>query len=275
MRNRSTGRYGEGVFRPEVAGEADRIDAGALAYDGVTTARLTALGVGPGWHCLDVGAGTGTLTRWLLDTAGVESVLAVDRDTRFLATTGDPRLTTLAADLTAPGFGRGLGPFHLVHARFVLMHLRAWRRMIATLGSLVAPGGVLVLGDAVDLTTATAPVTPYTTVMRAMWQALRESIGTDISWVPEYPDILRQEGLQSVAAEITVPPLLAGSPISRFWADTWHRAHDAMLATGLVDDAQIDQAIRWLSSPDCAGVSPGLLTAWGWQAEQATSDRHT
>lgn len=79
------GRYGEAVFRPEQAGEGERIDFGALAYDDITMARLRALGAGPGWRCLDVGAGTGTVSRRLLDEAGVESVLAVDRDVRFLA----------------------------------------------------------------------------------------------------------------------------------------------------------------------------------------------
>ncbi|WP_326616163.1 class I SAM-dependent methyltransferase [Streptomyces decoyicus] len=272
MRGTDAGRYGEGMFRPEETGEAGRIDLGALAYDEVSAARLTALGAGPGWNCLDVGAGTGTLARWLLESAGVTSVLAVDRDTRFLTADGTPGLSALSADITAPGFDPGR--FQLVHARFVLMHLRAWRRMIAKLASLVADDGLLVLSDAVDLTSATAPSTPYTTVMRAMWQALRETIGTDISWVPDYPQLLHEEGLCQVAAEIRVPPLVPGSAVSRFWAETWERARGAMLATGRVDEAQIERALRDLSSPRCAGLSPGMLTAWGWKTEEAARDQH-
>ncbi len=262
MRRTDTERYGEDVFRPEETGEADRIDLGALAYDGVTTARLAALGAGPGWHCLDVGAGTGTVARWLLTSAGVTSVLAVDRDTRFL-TDRPPGLVVQAADITAPGFDPGF--FHLVHARFVLMHLRSWRRMIAKLSTLLVPGGVLVLSDAVDLTTAAAPATPYTLVMRAMWRALRETIGTDVSWVPDCPSLLLEEGLRSVAGEIHVPPLLPGSPVSRFWADTWDRTREALLATGQVDEAQLEQARQALESPDSAALAPGMLTAWGWK----------
>ncbi|MFE0193072.1 class I SAM-dependent methyltransferase [Streptomyces sp. NPDC058989] len=268
MRRTDPGRYGEEVFRPGESGEAERIDLGALAYDEVSAARLTALGVGPGWHCLDVGAGTGTLARWLLESAGVTSVLAVDRDTRFLAGDHTPGLVAQTADITAPGFDPGR--FHLVHARFVLMHLRSWRRLISVLGSLLAPGGVLVLSDAVDLTTADAPASPYTAVMRAMWQGLRETIGTDISWVPDYPRLLREEGLRSVAAEIHVPPLVPGSPVSRFWADTWERSRAAMLATGRVDDAQIDQALRDLSSTESAALAPGMITAWGWKPPLTT-----
>ncbi|MGW9589804.1 class I SAM-dependent methyltransferase [Streptomyces chartreusis] len=261
------GRYGEAVFRPEQAGEGERIDFGALAYDDITMARLRALGAGPGWRCLDVGAGTGTVSRRLLDAAGVESVLAVDRDVRFLAER--PGLDVLEADITAPDSVHG--KFQLVHARFVLMHLPEHESLIAALAELVAPGGVLVLSDAVDLTGDRTPVTPYTTVMRAMWEGLRATIGTDVSWVPSYPHLLRGAGLESVAAEIHVPPLVPGSPISRFWADTWERSRAAMLATGLVDDAAVDAGVRYLGSDECAALSGGMLTAWGRKAEEESS----
>ncbi|MEU4495575.1 class I SAM-dependent methyltransferase [Streptomyces sp. NPDC023998] len=268
--SRRGGRYGEAVFRPEQAGEDGRIDLGALTYDDATLTRLMKLGAGPGWHCLDVGAGTGTVARLLLRQADVTAVVAVDRDVRFLTAHPLPGLTALEADITAPDFVPG--QFQLVHARFVLMHLRSRQEMLNKLGSLVAPGGVLVLSDAVDLTTATAPTTPYTQVMRAMWQGLKDTIGTDISWVPGYPELLRAVGLESVAAEIHVPPLLPGSPISRFWAGTWDRARDAIAATGLADGPTIDAAIRYLDSPDCAALSPGMLTAWGWKPEESSDD---
>ncbi|MFF7177250.1 methyltransferase domain-containing protein [Streptomyces sp. NPDC008121] len=263
------GRYGEAVFRPGQAGEAERIDFGALAYDDLTRARLRALGVGPGWRCLDVGAGTGTVSRWLLEEAGAAHVLAVDRDVRFLGARPAPGLDVLEADITAPDFAPGR--FRLVHARFVLMHLPERERLITRLAELVEPGGVLVLSDAVDLTsdrTGDPPGgrpagTPYAAMMRAMWRGLRDTIGTDVTWVPSYPDLLRAAGLGSVAAEIHVPPLVPGSPISRFWADTWERSRTAMVATGLVDDAVVDEAIRYLDSEECAALSAGMLTAWG------------
>jgi SAM-dependent methyltransferase len=255
------GRYGESVFRPEQAGEDERIDLGALAYDDVTMARLRALGVGPGWDCLDVGAGTGTVARRLPAEAGVAGVLAVDRDVRFLEARRVPGLRVLEADVTDPGAVPGR--FRLVHARFVLMHLPEHERLITALAGLVAPGGVLVLSDAVDLTDERTPPHPVSTAMRAMWQGLRATIGTDVSWVPSYPHLLRDAGLVSVAAEVHVPPLLPGGPLSRFWADTWERSRAAMLHTGLVDDAGIDEAMRYLRSDGCAALSAGMLTAWG------------
>lgn len=223
IRDQGGGRYGEAVFRPEQAGEGDRIDYGALAYDDITMARLRALGVGPGWRCLDVGAGTGTVSRRLLDEAGVAGVLAVDRDVRFLRERRVPGLDVLEADITGPGFVPGRR-FRLVHARFVLMHLPEPDALVTRLAELVEPGGVLVLSDAVDLTSDRTPDTPYTVAMRAMWRGLKDTIGTDVSWVPSYPRVLRGAGLEAVAAEIHVPPLTPGSPLSRFWADTWQRS---------------------------------------------------
>lgn len=257
------GRYGEDVFRPEQSGEGERIDFGALAYDEITMARLRALGAGPGWSCLDVGAGTGTVSRRLLDEVGVRSVLAVDRDVRFLARHATPGLEVLEGDITAPGLVTGR--YRLVHARFVLMHLAERERVIANLAELVEPGGVLVLSDAVDLTDERSPDTPYTEVMQAMWLGLRASIGTDVSWVPSCPQLLRGAGLVRAAAEVYVPPLTPGSPISRFWADTWERSREAMLATGTVDDDTIDAALLYLDSDECAALSAGMLTAWAWK----------
>ncbi|MGW6918059.1 class I SAM-dependent methyltransferase [Kitasatospora sp. NPDC054939] len=257
----SGGRYGEAVFPPEREGEGERIDYGALAYDDVSLARLRALGVGEGWRCLEVGAGTGALARRLLQELGVAGVLAVDRDVRFLVQRPVPGLELLEADVTDPAFAPG--SFRLVHARFVLMHLPEHERLIAALADLVEPGGVLVLSDAVDLADERTPGTPYSVAMRAMWRGLRSAIGTDVSWVPSYPQLLRGAGLASVGAEVHVPPLLPGSAISRFWADTWQRSRPAMVATGLVDDAAIDEAVRYLDAEDCAALSAGMLTVWG------------
>ncbi|WP_030276702.1 class I SAM-dependent methyltransferase [Streptomyces sp. NRRL B-24484] len=255
------GGYGETLFEPWRPGEGERIDLGSLAYDGATRRRLLAVGAGPGTRCLEIGAGTGTIARWLAEEVGVAEVLAVDRDVRFLEPhTGGP-LRTLAADVTAPDFEPGR--FDLVHARFVLMHVPEHRRLAARLCGFLAPGGHLVLGDAVDLTSSAPPDTPYRQAMRAMWRALRETIGTDVTWTPQYPRLLAELGLTDVGAEITVPPLTADGPITAFWLDTWRRSRSAVLATGLVTPDRLVLAERALADGTAADLSPGLITAWG------------
>lgn len=255
------GRYGEDLFEPERPGEAARIDAGALVYDPFTTHRLRMLGAGPGLRCLEVGAGTGTVARWLLEEADVEEVVALDRDTDALAALDDHRLRVLTADLTDEHLRPGT--FDLIHARFVLMHLPDRRRIVSRLADWLNPGGTLVLGDAVELPDLLGTRSAYRRTMDAMWQALRTTIGTDISGVPAYPRFLSEEGLRNVAAEAFCPPLLPGSPLARFWSETWSRMRPALEATGQVDADVIEEALAYLDSSRLAELGPGMAMAWG------------
>ncbi|MEU9192612.1 class I SAM-dependent methyltransferase [Streptomyces hundungensis] len=256
-----SGRYGTGLFTPDGEGEGERIDYGALAYDAVTRARLTSLGVGPGWRCLEVGAGTGTISRWLVDEAGVDEVLALDRDPRFVRARPDGRVRTMTADVTDTTLAPGR--FDLVHCRFVLMHLPEHADVLRRLADWVAPGGRLVVGDAIDLTTALSPPSAYQRTMAAMWEVLREQIGTDITWVTNYPYLLRDLGLQEIGTEIVVPPLTVGAPITAFWKNTWGGMRDALEASHLLEPGELDQALAELASPSLAALSPGMITSWG------------
>ncbi|WP_438319320.1 class I SAM-dependent methyltransferase [Streptomyces sp. HUAS TT3] len=145
------GRYGEALFRPEHPREGERIDHAALVYDPFTCARLRSLGVGPGWRCLEAGAGTGTVARWLADEAGADEVVALDRDTGRLAPLAGPRLRVREADLTRLAAEPDLGTFDLVHSRFVLMHLPERRDVVRALVERLNPGGCLVVSDAADV----------------------------------------------------------------------------------------------------------------------------
>ncbi|MER5373246.1 methyltransferase [Streptomyces sp. NPDC002553] len=255
------GRYGEDLFEPERPGEAERIDAAALVYDPVTVRRLRALGAGPGLRCLEVGAGTGTVARWLVEEAGVEEVVALDRDTGALAHLEGPRLRTLAADLTDESLRPG--GFDLIHARFVLMHLPGRRRLISRLAGWLNPGGRLVLGDAVDVPDVLDGSSAYRRTMDAMWRALRETIGTDITSVPAYPHFLREEGLCDVAAELYCPPLVAGGPAARFWRETWSRMRPELERAGPDHAGALDEALAYLAAPELAELGPGMAMAWG------------
>ncbi|MFF4535246.1 class I SAM-dependent methyltransferase [Streptomyces aureus] len=257
----SGGHYGEALFEPEHPQESERIDAAALVYDPVTTGRLRALIPGPGARCLEVGAGTGTVVRWLLDEAEVTEVVALDRDTGGLDALTDPRLRVVTADLRDESLD--LGGFDLVHARFVLMHLPERRQLVSRLGRWLNPGGWLVLGDAVEVPNPLDTSSAYRRTMDAMWRALRSTIGTDTSDVPAYPHFLRDEGLRNVAGELVCPPLVAGGPLARFWSETLDRMRPALEEIGRVDSAVVEEALAYLASPRLAELGPGMLMAWG------------
>ncbi len=54
----SAQRYGDVLFSSGCDGERERLGGMACGLDPVSQDVLLGLGVGCGWHCLDIGAGT-------------------------------------------------------------------------------------------------------------------------------------------------------------------------------------------------------------------------
>ena len=70
--------------------EAARLGKLQGLHDEATERRLRALGLGPGWHCLELGAGAGSVATWMADQVGPSgTVTAVDRDTAQLQRLGE------------------------------------------------------------------------------------------------------------------------------------------------------------------------------------------
>ncbi|MFG3352680.1 class I SAM-dependent methyltransferase [Streptomyces sp. NPDC048001] len=223
---------------------------------------MDALGIRPGWRCLDVGAGPGSITGWLAERTGDGGeVLAVDRDTRFLEPLRQQGIGVLRADLLDPATDPGL--FDLIHARFVVMHIRERGQVLRRLASWLRPGGLLVVGDNADLGTPGSPHERYRTTMGALWLALEQAIGTDIDHGRRLPAALATAGLVDIGAAVDIPPVGPGTPMSRFWRLTLAQARPLVVATGLADHADVDAVEAYLEAPDTWDLSLGLVTAWG------------
>ena len=64
-----------------------RLAAIAELFDAATFRVLGATGVGPGWSCWEVGAGTPSVASWLADRVGPSGrILATDVDVTWMAT---------------------------------------------------------------------------------------------------------------------------------------------------------------------------------------------
>ena len=74
--------------------ERRRLEALSALHDPDTFARLVGLGVAAGWRCLEVGAGSGSVARWL--AARGASVVATELELRGL----DGELPPLGIDST-------------------------------------------------------------------------------------------------------------------------------------------------------------------------------
>src|SRR5690242_10548404 len=122
------------------------------ALDPGTRDLLTRLGIGPGWRCIEVGAGTGSIAAWLSESVAPDGeVVATDLDVDFLeGEAARPRLTVLKHDITSQDLPSG---FDLVHARYLVEWLPNKRRVLARMAAALRPGGVLLVEDPDFVTT--------------------------------------------------------------------------------------------------------------------------
>jgi trans-aconitate methyltransferase len=124
------------AFENAQALQPERLRLLAALLDDGTFRLLERLGVQPGWRCLEVGGGGGSVAAWLCDrTAPTGSVLATDLDTTVLRELERPNLEVRVHDVLRDELPER--EFDLVHARLLLAWLadpeRGLRRMLAPL----------------------------------------------------------------------------------------------------------------------------------------------
>jgi ubiquinone/menaquinone biosynthesis C-methylase UbiE len=123
-----------------------RLEAAEDLMDDGTIRVLERLGTRSGWRCLEVGAGGGSIARWLAErVAPLGHVVATDINTRDLKTSGHATLEVRQHDIVADPIEEAA--FDLVHARLVLEHLRERDQVLDKLARALRPGGWLVVED--------------------------------------------------------------------------------------------------------------------------------
>lgn len=138
------------VYDQGFAEERARLSAMESLWDPGSRALLDELGIRDGWRCLEVGAGGGSMMKWMAGRGA--SVLAVDIDTRFVeefATTdegiGTGGIEVRRIDIRTDELPRA--QFDLVHARLVLEHLTDRHQILERLAATLRPGGWMVIED--------------------------------------------------------------------------------------------------------------------------------
>lgn len=249
---------------------AQRFGSLEALYDPRTIRLLEATGVGPGWRCLEVGGGSGSIATWLADRVGdTGQVLVTDIDPRFLATLADsgrPNVEVRRHDIGVDPLPEGA--FDLIYARLVLIHVPTAPAALAKLAAALKPGGWLVIEDFdptfIDRAFSTAE--PEATVARKAFAALGQLLvarGAGPGWGRG----LYQRFLDLELAEVGVEGHLTirqgGSAGARLDRANFMQIREAAIEAGLIEAEEIDRMIALLDDPAIAWASPTMFSAWG------------
>jgi SAM-dependent methyltransferase len=226
--------------------EHDRLRLLQEVFDGESEKLIDRAGVQPGWRCLEVGAGAGSVARLLADRAGAANVVATDMDTTLLAPLAERGVRVLRHDVTTDD---APGEFDLIHARLVLEHVArrdlALRRMVSWL----RPGGVLVVEAATPMPELSSDPT-VGRVLAAMADQFWRSVGTDPNWARTLPLPLEQAGLVDCTAAGHVIPARGGSAFARWLVETHKLVEPDLVSSGAVTAAELADAYAAYANPD-------------------------
>lgn len=254
------------VFDRDWSREQERLTSQARLLDAGTIAQLEALGTRAGWRCAEIGAGAGSIARWLAQrVAGAGGgVVATDVDLRFLAGCAQDGLEIRRHDIVA-------GPlepdaYDLVHTRLLLRHLPDRARALGNMVASLRPGGWLLAED-FDLATADLfhpPSDVQIKVNRALEHLLAHR-GVETRYGIQLLAALRAAGLVDVAAEARLRVVPLGSPDAEALALKLEQFRAALADEGLVTGDEVDRAVAEARNAASGAVHypPLLVAAWG------------
>lgn len=261
MENRETSSY----ILDNAAKEASaRFPALSAAFDPGTIRHFEGLGVGPGWRCLEVGGGGGSIAAWLAARVGATGhVLVTDIDPRFLESLSGSNMEVRRHNIVTDPLPEGA--FDLVHSRLVLGHIPERENVLARMAAALKPGGWIVDED-FDISMFPDPATNPGEVLSKTYLAMSRIMdehGVDRRFGRRLFGLLRALGLVNAAAEGRTFMWSSGSPGPSLLRANFEQLRNAMIQAGYITEKEFDEDIAGLDDPDFMIPSPILWTAWG------------
>jgi len=258
---------------------AERFATLDTLYNFRTFRFLETAGIGPGWHCLEVGGGSGSVAAWMAERVGPSgSVLVTDIDPRFME--GSAYRKPAHLELRRHDIGTDPLPeqaFDLIHARLVLLHVPQRQQALDKLIAALKPRGWLVIEDfdgrVIDRTIPVSDAAAAAIFKRAGGALVRlmEERGFEVEWGRGLYSRLKAAGLTEVGTEGHMAVWERGSLGTSLDTANFAQVRTEAVAKGLITDAEIDAVLARLDAPDFAVFSPVMFTAWGRRPGSAAS----
>lgn len=229
------------------------------------TCSLVALRVPvqPGWRCLELGAGAGSIARWLAERVGPSgSVVAADINCRFLM---DMPGNVEVRRLDAADGQFGHEEFDLVHHRSVLSYVPRREEVLVRLVRSLRPGGWLV-SEEPDFSYRVIAGDSDNRLLSRFFQALRlilASSGVDFSFASRMSDLFRNLGLVDVDRSSRNHVAQGGSLISEIIWRAVEPLRSQLMGTAGFTEEEVAETSQLLQSREVSWVDPAIISVLG------------
>ncbi len=223
--------------------------------DDHTLEELRAVGVRAGWHCLEVGAGAGSIAYWLAEQAGPDGrVVATDLQPRLL---DSGRCEVWRHDVSRDPLPPAA--FDLAHMRHVLVHIpRAEHApLLSRLWGTLRPGGILLLEESDFTTWQVSGETPEPlrshgeAAIRGILALYRER-GMDVHLGRHLARLAREAGFQVTRTTRRARSVAGASDEARFHQTTFRQLADSVSESRPAFAAAVEALVEGLADPRLA-----------------------
>ncbi|RKR88412.1 methyltransferase family protein [Micromonospora pisi] len=262
----AAGRYTFDNATPEAANQVRLL---AEILDDHSTSVLARLDPEPGWRCLDLGSGAGSVATWLASRVSPTGrVTAIDTDPRHIPT--HDLVHIRQGDATELDLGDK--EYDLIHARLLTMHLEQRRTLLGRMTRALKPGGLLVLSEW-DCTNTDTMLLRGTAEAAQAFAAFQEKLlalavtnGASLNWAREVPLAMHHAGLIDIESEVHSRLWAGGEAGCLLHASNSRQMESALLAAGMTT-AYLTTLRRAMSDPATLTWMYPMVTTVGRRAE--------
>jgi ubiquinone/menaquinone biosynthesis C-methylase UbiE len=229
--------------------EYERLDLMSKILDPWTRGYLGTLGVGEGWHCLELGGGNGSIAEWLAATVGRSgSVTSIDINPVLLELSPAQNLSVQQMDLRTAELGSE--SYDLVTCRALLHQIAEYApQVVARMAEAVKPGGWLLIQEP-DF--HLAPTTEPEVWARTWEGVVKWGRANGIDWMigRKLPSMVAGLGLGHPQAKTDVQNIRGRDRGALYFQLFLAEVRDRVIAAGQLDAATIDAAAALLDDPN-------------------------
>jgi 2-polyprenyl-3-methyl-5-hydroxy-6-metoxy-1,4-benzoquinol methylase len=219
------------------------------AVDEESIARLRSTDVRHGWHCLELGAGAGSIARWMAGAVGDQGrVVAIDRKATYLADLPSPPCEIVEGEFLDLPLD---AEFDLAHCRYVMIHNRHSQSMLEKLNRLLRPGAFLVVEEP-DFTSAQLlnreSDVSHLRVNKAICRMFEE-MELDPAYGLSLPAKITAAGLTVVSVDARLHLNRGQDTMAHMMGHSTQALRDKYLATNEANAADIERYIESTNDP--------------------------
>jgi ubiquinone/menaquinone biosynthesis C-methylase UbiE len=235
--------------------------------DPATTRHLAALGVSTGWRCLEVGAGAGSIARWLSERVGPSGrVLATDIDPRFLGGLTLSNVEVRAHDVTKDELGADV--FDLVHCRTLLCHVGGPDAVLRSMKAALVRGGCILAEEpdfgVIEAVDKAHPLAEgFDSASPKRFRFLQEAGIMDSYFGRSLPSLMEQVGLSEVDNDGSTQIARGGDVPSRNWLYVCDRLDGYLHTQGVLSEKEVADSRSALEDPSFRYHNGIVFSVWG------------